>query len=78
MPIFANTTFDYTIPFIPTIEFYPDAVDLAQIIFAIIVVAFTTAIGMKYQVGEGTVRYRKRFMAACMVILVLVQYYQLW
>jgi len=73
-----STTFDYSIAFSKTVEFYPDATDLAGITFAIIVVSFTAAVGLKYATGEGTTRYRKSFLSSMLLILIFVQYYQLW
>ncbi|GMI17378.1 hypothetical protein TrLO_g9363 [Triparma laevis f. longispina] len=73
-----NTTFDYTISFEKDVEFYPDAIELAKIVFSVLCVMFTMAISLKYHVGEGTKKYRKNFVLFALITLITVQYYQLW
>jgi len=74
----SGASFDYTISFERDATFYPDATELAKIIFAVLCVMFTSAISLKYYVGEGTQKYRKTFMSFALLTMVAVQYYQLW
>ncbi len=71
------TSFDYTIPFNPSIH-VPTILDLSKIIFSIILVVFTTSISLKYALGEGTSKYSRAFQTLLILMLVVVQYYHLW
>ena len=76
----SNTTFDYSIPFTRDVDsfFHPDSGELAKILMAVIMVLFSSAVSIRYIVGEGTKTYQKTLLVATVFIMVCVQYYQLW
>ena len=75
-----NHTFAYDVSFSRDSSdvFYPDSSELAKILMAVIVVLFTSAVSLRYFVGEGTKAYGKSLLTVTMVTMLCVQYYQLW
>ncbi|GMH72951.1 hypothetical protein TrRE_jg9278 [Triparma retinervis] len=45
---------------------------------AVVVVLFTSAVSLRYLVGEGTKAYGKSLLGCTLLIMTCVQYYQLW
>ena len=75
-----NSTFAYHISFSRDASdlFYPDSASLAKILMAVVVVLFTSAVSLRYLVGEGTKAYGKSLLGCTLLIMTCVQYYQLW